>query len=55
MRKYLCLMAALLLLASVSAFAQQLTAEQKAWVGKAEKYEKEGWIFLHIEIGRAHV
>jgi len=49
MKKYLCLMAALLLLASVSAFAQQLTAEQKAWVGKAEKYEKEGWIFLHIE------
>jgi len=47
----------LILLISVcicSAFAQiqsanQLTAEQKTWLSKANRHEKNGWIYLHIE------
>jgi hypothetical protein len=27
----------------------QLTKEQKAWLSKANRHEKEGWIYLHIE------
>lgn len=27
----------------------QLTSEQKAWLSKASHYEKNGWIYLHIE------
>jgi len=27
----------------------QLTPEQKAWLVKADKYEKNGWIYVHIE------
>ena len=35
-------------------FAQQpdtsrLSAEQKSWIGRAERHEKDGWIYLHIE------
>jgi hypothetical protein len=26
-----------------------LTSEQKTWVSKANRHEKEGWIYLHIE------
>lgn len=29
--------------------AQQLTEQQKNWIAKAEKHEKNGWIYLHIE------
>jgi hypothetical protein len=27
----------------------QLTSEQKAWLTKANRHEKNGWIYLHIE------
>jgi len=27
----------------------QLTNEQKAWLSKANRHEKNGWIYLHIE------
>ena len=27
----------------------QLTNEQKSWLSKADSYEKNGWIYLHIE------
>ena len=27
----------------------QLTNEQKSWIGKANRHEKNGWIYLHIE------
>ncbi len=26
-----------------------LTAEQKVWLSKANKYEKNGWVYIHIE------
>lgn len=29
--------------------ANQLTQEQKAWLSRAYKYEKSGWVYLHIE------
>ncbi len=29
--------------------ANQLTNEQKAWLSKANRHEKNGWIYLHIE------
>ncbi|MGD0782858.1 MAG: hypothetical protein ABSA30_08385, partial [Candidatus Aminicenantales bacterium] len=29
--------------------APTLAAEQKAWLAKAERHEKNGWIYLHIE------
>jgi hypothetical protein len=27
----------------------QLTSEQKTWIAKANRHEKAGWIYLHIE------
>lgn len=27
----------------------QLTQEQKTWLSKANRHEKNGWIYLHIE------
>lgn len=27
----------------------QLTDEQKSWISKADRHEKDGWIYLHIE------
>jgi hypothetical protein len=27
----------------------QLTNEQKTWLSKANRHEKNGWIYLHIE------
>src|SRR5665811_886876 len=29
--------------------ANQLTKEQKTWLSKANRHEKNGWIYLHIE------
>ena len=29
--------------------ANQLTNEQKVWLSKANRHEKNGWIYLHIE------
>ncbi|HEY9166528.1 MAG TPA: C45 family peptidase [Candidatus Kryptonia bacterium] len=39
------------LLFSVKLFAQtgQLTQQQQSWISKAERHEKDGWIYLHIE------
>ena len=31
--------------------APTLTAEQKSWLAKAERHEKNGWVYLHIEGG----
>ena len=28
---------------------QQLTDSQKSWVAKANRHEKNGWTYLHIE------
>ncbi len=27
----------------------ELTADEEAWLEKANRYEKDGWIFVHIE------
>jgi hypothetical protein len=40
---------ALLLVCLSAVAAAPLTQEQKAWVARAERYEKNGWIYLHIE------
>ena len=29
--------------------ANQLTNEQQSWLSKANRHEKNGWIYLHIE------
>src|SRR5450759_596182 len=47
----------IILLLIVSAFnssylslsGQQLTNDQKIWLSKANRHEKNGWIYLHIE------
>jgi hypothetical protein len=41
-----------LLLVSISAFAagaSSIAQEQKTWLSHANRYEKNGWIYLHIE------
>ncbi len=46
------LVTVLMTLTVCPAFSQRplpLTAEQRDWVSKAEKHEKNGWIYLHIE------
>jgi hypothetical protein len=40
---------ALLLVCLSAVAATPLTQEQKAWLARAERYEKNGWIYLHIE------
>ena len=29
--------------------ALELTPQQKTWLGKADRYEKNGWIFVHVQ------
>ncbi len=43
------ILALLLFLSSVSVVAGELTPQEKQWLGKAYRAEKNGWIFLHIE------
>jgi hypothetical protein len=48
--------AALLLIAAGRPFLRTqtndaLTAQQKTWLAKAERHEKNGWVYLHIEGG----
>jgi hypothetical protein len=40
---------ALLIASPLGAAAVELTAVQKQWLAKAERHEKAGWIYLHIE------
>jgi hypothetical protein len=51
-RKLIFILLFILLTGSPVVIAQEiagLTAQQKAWLSKAEKHEKAGWIYLHIE------
>ncbi|HUL53955.1 MAG TPA: C45 family peptidase [Opitutaceae bacterium] len=41
----------LILLATPVGLAAGATAEQQQWVAKAERHEKAGWIYLHLEGG----
>lgn len=52
MKKFSILFLLAILLSVQTAFCQQkgtLTVEQKAWLVKAEKHQKAGWTYLHIE------
>jgi hypothetical protein len=53
MRKLIFLPAFLLILAFTGSVPAQnsnsLTPEQKSWISKANRHEKDGWIYLHIE------
>src|SRR6266550_826670 len=52
MRKYTLLFGLVLFITlQVSGFAAELTPLQKQWLAKAERHEKAGWIYLHIEGG----
>src|SRR6516164_9105585 len=46
------LIAAALFCISLSARSNSLpplTAEQRAWIGKAHRADKAGWVYLHVE------
>ena len=52
MRKKIIILAIAVLVFSALAQSQskdQLTNEQKTWLSKANRHEKNGWIYLHIE------
>ena len=50
MRKPTLLVGLVLLINShVSGLAAELTASQKQWLARAERHEKAGWIYLHID------
>ena len=52
MKYRLSIILAVLVLACNSSFvfaAAELTPEEMAWLAKAERYDKEGWIYLYIE------
>ena len=34
---------------SLAQTTQQLTREQETWISKANRHEKNGWLYLHIE------
>jgi hypothetical protein len=41
----------LFITSSYPAHAGELTATQRAWLGKAERHDKHGWVYLHTEGG----
>ena len=52
MKKTVLLLLLLVSVCSILAQTQttnQLTTEQKTWLSKANRHEKNGWIYLHIE------
>jgi len=52
MKKNVIILLLALLILDISAHSQvnnQLTSEQKVWLSKANRHEKNGWIYLHIE------
>ena len=52
MKRLLVLCGLFLFSLSYQAMAQsraKITPEQKAWLAKGYKFEKAGWIYLHIE------
>jgi hypothetical protein len=52
-KRFLSFLLLAFLLASFLSFAapQNLTEQEKEWLAKAYRYDKNGWIFLHIEGG----
>src|SRR5436190_21393018 len=40
---------AAIVLAGSPLLAGPLTAEQQAWVAKGKRFERAGWIYLHVE------
>src|ERR1043165_2143710 len=40
--------AGLAVLVGSTAFGQGLSAEQRAWVAKGKRFERAGWIYLHV-------
>ena len=52
MKKHVIILLLAVFIFNVSAHSQadsQLTNEQKSWLSKAYRHEKNGWIYLHIE------
>jgi len=52
MKKHALLCTFFLLICNVSPYAQTIQSlgqEQKSWLAKADRHEKNGWIYLHIE------
>ncbi len=51
MKHGLWILLAVLILVCAASFASAagLTPEEQGWIAKAERYDKEGWIYLHIE------
>ena len=52
MKKKIIIMLLAVFICSVDILSQtnyQLTNEQKTWLSKANRHEKNGWIYLHIE------
>jgi hypothetical protein len=52
MKKHVIILLLAVFIFNVSAHSQadsQLTNEQKTWLSKANRHEKNGWIYLHIE------
>src|SRR5437667_11918469 len=41
--------AAVVCLGSLACFAEGLTTEQKASIAKGKRFERAGWIYLHVE------
>src|SRR5438046_2305959 len=41
--------AAIVCLGNLACFAEGLTTEQKAWIAKGKRFERAGWIYLHVE------
>jgi hypothetical protein len=48
MKRLLLVLLALVFLVPLKPAAGPLSAEQKAWLSRAERYEKNGWIYLRI-------
>ena len=52
MKKKVALLLSMVFICSLGVRSQtnyQLTNEQNAWLSKANRHEKSGWIYLHIE------